>query len=943
MRACFFLLLLLARSGAASLECTAASPPEPNTDRPGGGDFGIQPVPSGPESCASYCCDTPSCVAWTYVAAIVNPQGSCVAGVPCCYLKRSAPPPLNVSYPGGIWSGTVEQPPNPDALWTGSTRPSRAPAALDCPLRALVAAYAGRLNAAVNASDVAASLLLSFLCPHARLPDAPSHHAPARPLWATQRSSGSAVGLCSLATPPPTVFFVAPTGSDAAAGTESAPFATLQRALDAVGAQRAGGSAAPACVWVRGGTFRLTAPVTVSLNDLEVAAWGGEAPVFSGALPVATPAWAPFAAPAANASTTGCWVAAGAAPLGLDASALFDAAGLAITRARWPNAPVAGSPYPAAWSPESTPRVWGPAPAWAQCESNVTTDTSVCFSNYTEQGGMEPCYQERSGCGSLRFVPPIEPGPPRGVCGGAMSPLCNTVPGSLAFTAAPAALPWAHPEDASVHAMKRIGTGSGWYSLSWRVTSATAEGVAFGTGGFQSGQGRVADGPNFDFFVEGTRELLDVDGEWHYDAREGSLYLCAALGAALPAAVELATAPYLLAIEGPEGGAPVSRVSLRGLGFARTRSTIFEDHRVPGGGDLAAHARGALTITGAAGVSVTSCTFSDIGGSAIVVTGVASGVEIADSAFDGAGAHQVLVLGAAVGADATGPSLPRGTRIAGNSMRRGGRENKFAAPIAIALAPRCTVEGNVVYECPRTAIYYNDVSGSPGQRMHNNALFNANRETTDTGPVYVYQRLAFIGDNEDGPPGVVPDVSNHTANLILTNYAGTWPLDYDDGSRSVVDSSNVLLYGGNKQYLGCCTTHTNNFIVYPDAGDGDPQCNMQNGAGLYSSGYGHVFSNNTCIMLRADAPVYDYGDCSTANALDPPRTASFNNTFLTPAGAGGLAAVSLRCGTDILSLEQWHAISGYESGSVAAALPDTTQLAAQLYAFLPGPEGSRRL
>ncbi len=66
---------------------------------------------------------------------------------------------------------------------------------------------------------------------------------------------------------------------------------------------------------------------------------------------------------------------------------------------------------------------------------------------------------------------------------------------------------------------------------------------------------------------------------------------------------------------------------------------------------------------------------------------------------------------------------------------------------------------------PRTAIYYNDVAGSPGQLMRNNVLFNTNRETVDTGPVYVYNRLAFVGDNAGGP-SVVPDVSNHTQNLI---------------------------------------------------------------------------------------------------------------------------------------------------------------------------------
>ena len=114
--------------------------------------------------------------------------------------------------------------------------------------------------------------------------------------------------------------------------------------------------------------------------------------------------------------------------------------------------------------------------------------------------------------------------------------------------------------------------------------------------------------------------------------------------------------------------------------------------------------------------------------------------------------------------------------MAGNSIRGGGSENKFAAPIAVALAPRSVIEGNVVYECARTAIYFNDQAGSPAQQMHNNALFNTNRETTDTGPVYVYNRLAFLGDNADGP-SVVPDVSNHTRNLIMSNFGSNWPLE----------------------------------------------------------------------------------------------------------------------------------------------------------------------
>lgn len=460
-------------------------------------------------------------------------------------------------------------------------------------------------------------------------------------------------------------------------------------------------------------------------------------------------------------------------------------------------------------------------------------------------------------------------------------------------------------------------------------------------------------------------ELLDAPGEWHYDLRTGDVYLCTSITSEPPSvtALELATQQYLLAVQGGNGGtgisissssnpraalgvaaataaaAPVSGVSIRGLHFARTRSTILEGHRVPGGGDLAAHPRGAVTVSGVEGVTIANCSFTDVGGSAVVVTGHALGVQVVDSSFGGAGAHSVLILGTSLLNDATGPELPRGVRVAGNSIRGAGRENKFAAPIALALAPRGVVEGNIVYECPRTAVYYNDLSGSPGQLLSNNVLFNSNRETVDTGPVYTYQRLAFLGDNEGGA-SVVPDVSNLTGNLILSTYGANWPLDMDDGSRSLHDSGNVFLYGGNKQYLGCCTTHSNNFLVYPDLSQNNfNTCNMHDGAELYHSGFDHHFFNNTCILSSGTAPAYTYGDCNKANAVDPPRITSHDNTFLSPgAGAQGLAGVPMVCGQDDFSMQQWSQVSGMESGSTAGPLPDPLALATQLLAFLPGPQ-----
>jgi hypothetical protein len=311
-------------------------------------------------------------------------------------------------------------PPITEWPWTLATRPDRATPELDCPLRALVAAYAARLNNATDAADVARSLRLRELCPNASaaLPPAPAHHAAARPRWEAPRPRrrqvldaaghqqpplADAAGLCSAQPPPPIVIFVAPGGSDGAGGdgSKSRPFASLQRALAAVAMARGGdggdgasAAAAAACVWMRGGTYRLATAATVTAGNLEIAAFPGESPLLSGALSVATPSWAPFGAAGGS-----CFVAAGAAPAGLSVSDVFDASGAMLSRARFPNTNVSGAggaPYPTAWLAAGA---FLDPPAAQQCESFLMQigdarptgddkDPGLCFRNFTDAGGM---------------------------------------------------------------------------------------------------------------------------------------------------------------------------------------------------------------------------------------------------------------------------------------------------------------------------------------------------------------------------------------------------------------------------------------------------------------------------------------------------------------------------------------------------------------------------
>ena len=72
-------------------------------------------------------------------------------------------------------------------------------------------------------------------------------------------------------------YYVSPTGSDSAAGTSAAPFATLSKANSAAGAGDT--------IWVHGGTYYLTSQLTLSKsgtsdsNRTKIWAVAGETPV----------------------------------------------------------------------------------------------------------------------------------------------------------------------------------------------------------------------------------------------------------------------------------------------------------------------------------------------------------------------------------------------------------------------------------------------------------------------------------------------------------------------------------------------------------------------------------------------------------------------------------------------------------------------------------------
>lgn len=94
-------------------------------------------------------------------------------------------------------------------------------------------------------------------------------------------------------------FYVAPTGSDDNPGTRTAPFATLERARDAVRELIDAGLDKNVKVYLRGGTYYLPEGITFGPKDsgtetygITYAAYPGEAPVLMGGVPVTV--WEPY-------------------------------------------------------------------------------------------------------------------------------------------------------------------------------------------------------------------------------------------------------------------------------------------------------------------------------------------------------------------------------------------------------------------------------------------------------------------------------------------------------------------------------------------------------------------------------------------------------------------------------------------------------------------------
>lgn len=148
---------------------------------------------------------------------------------------------------------------------------------LDCAIRTLAYNFSSVITPWADAVNVFDALRLDADC------------NATRPASSPRRASTVPIAAGA------STFYVSPSGSDSAAGTQAAPFASIPRALAAARAA----ASPPSTIVLREGTFFLSAPLEIDAGDsgLTIQAFPGEVPVVSGGVSLAGLGWSPVPRP----------------------------------------------------------------------------------------------------------------------------------------------------------------------------------------------------------------------------------------------------------------------------------------------------------------------------------------------------------------------------------------------------------------------------------------------------------------------------------------------------------------------------------------------------------------------------------------------------------------------------------------------------------------------
>ena len=260
--------------------------------------------------------------------------------------------------------------------------------------------------------------------------------------------------------------------------------------------------------------------------------------------------------------------------------------------------------------------------------------------------------------------------------------------------------------------------------------------INFGYGGYQEARGSGVNAGQH-AYIENVFEELTAPGEYFFNASTNQLFVLPNSSVAELQAATLAI-PVLnsvIVVNGSQTGASyATSISFTGFTVTQTRVTYLEIYEVPSGGDWSVHRGASLFVQDAENVTVSSMTFDQVGGNAVILSNHVHGSTIADSEVVYSGDSAVVLLGSTNLVDGSAPTFPNFNSVLRNIMHETGVYGKQTSCIAQQLSANSTFADNVCFNGPRAGVNVNDGFGG-GHLFEHNVVFNSVRETGDHGPL----------------------------------------------------------------------------------------------------------------------------------------------------------------------------------------------------------------
>ncbi|MBI5692079.1 MAG: right-handed parallel beta-helix repeat-containing protein [Verrucomicrobia bacterium] len=402
---------------------------------------------------------------------------------------------------------------------------------------------------------------------------------------------------------------------------------------------------------------------------------------------------------------------------------------------------------------------------------------------------------------------------------------------------APGALArWADPTGAFLHAMHPAL----WGGVHWRVTGRNADGTLALEGGTQNNRGARLHGTYR--FIENVREQLDAPGEWFHDRAQGVLHCFPPAGTDLTqATVETVRLRHLVEVRGT-AARPVRGLQWRGFTFRHAARTFLDTREPMLRSDWTIYRGGAVVLTGTERCEIADCTFDQVGGNALFVSGYNRRLAVRRCEIHDAGASGICFAGDPATVrnalfryeqrldpaelDRTpgprGQDFPADCLVEDCLITRTGRVEKQTAGVAIDMARAITIRHCSIYDVPRAGI---NLGGGTwgGHLIESCDVFDTVLETGDHGSFNSWGRDRFWRPD---PAAVDALVAREPALPFLDAQQPTvirhnrwrcdhgWDIDLDDGSSNYEIRDNLCLRGGIKLREGYRRVVENNLIPH---------------------------------------------------------------------------------------------------------------------------------